>query len=610
MMIPAEWSSTLANHLWQSTVLAAVAWALTLALRENQARMRYRIWLIASLKFLIPFSLLITIGAQVRWTTSAPVTQPRLSAVVQQFTQFTQPFAQTQALGGVATEPAPHKTGFLPIVLLTVWTCGFLAVALSRWRQWLRIRGAVRAASPLTIEGDVPVMSSPTLLEPGIFGISRPVLLLPEGISDRLSPEHLRAIVAHELCHVRHRDNLAAAIHMAIEAIFWFHPLVWWIGSRLVEERERACDEEVLRLGSKPAVYAESILKTCQFYLESPLACVSGITGSDLKKRIVRIMTQHLAERLTLSRKLLLAGVAIAIIAGPLLSGLASQTIEQSASSVPLPSFDVASIKPNNSGERRVMFDNTQGMFRAVNVTPKILIEFAYNIKDSQLSGGPGWITSDHYDVEAKAEDAGQSTQPPTPELVDQRAQRRRLMLQSLLADRFKLTITRETKDLPIYALVVTKDGPKFHQSPPMPSDTAATPPGPPDPPAPGQPLRGRGTRFMMGRGQLNMNDAPMSAFTDALARQLGRNVVDKTGLKGNYDLALQWTPDEGQNGQFFGGTGGPDGRLSGDSAPPPDASGPSIFTALQEQLGLKLESEKGPVETLVIRSIEKPSEN
>ena len=113
-----------------------------------------------------------------------------------------------------------------------------------------------------------------------------------------------------------------------------------------------------------------------------------------------------------------------------------------------------------------------------------------------------------------------------------------------------------------------------------------------------------------MGRGQLNMNGAPMSAFANALSDQVGRKVLDKTGLQGNYDLALQWTPDEGQGRMFGGPGGGPDGRPAADSPPPPDASGPTLFTALQEQLGLKLESEKGPVETLVIAHIERPSEN
>ena len=127
------------------------------------------------------------------------------------------------------------------------------------------------------------------------------MLLWPRSIGARLSDEQVEAILAHELAHVRRRDNLTAAIHMVVQSVFWFHPLVWWLGARLVDERERACDEDVIRLGSEPQVYAEGILKTCEFYVESPLACVSGVTGSDLKKRIERDHEQRCwirAERL------------------------------------------------------------------------------------------------------------------------------------------------------------------------------------------------------------------------------------------------------------------------------------------------------------------------
>lgn len=127
------------------------------------------------------------------------------------------------------------------------------------------------------------IASACASLEPGIFGMVRPVLIWPERVSERFDNAQLEAVIAHELGHVRRRDNLAAAVHMLVEGIFWFHPLVWWLGARLAEERERACDEDVVAFGSEPRVYAESILKTCEFCLESPLACISGVTGADLK---------------------------------------------------------------------------------------------------------------------------------------------------------------------------------------------------------------------------------------------------------------------------------------------------------------------------------------
>jgi bla regulator protein blaR1 len=143
----------------------------------------------------------------------------------------------------------------------------------------------------------------------------------PEGISERLEDAHLEAILAHELWHVGRHDNLAAAIHMLVEAIFWFCPVVWWLGARLVEERERACDEEELELGSDRQVYAESILKICEFCVGSPLACISGVTGADLKKRMVRIMSEGVARKLDFSKKLLLSAAGVLAVAVPFTFG-------------------------------------------------------------------------------------------------------------------------------------------------------------------------------------------------------------------------------------------------------------------------------------------------
>ena len=201
-------------------------------------------------------------------------------------------------------------------------------------------------------------------LEPGIFGIVRPVLVWPAGISEHLTGAHLEAIIAHEVCHVRRRDNLAAAIHMVVEAIFWFHPLVWWLGARLMEERERACDEEVLQLGNPPQVYAESILKTCEFSVGSPLACISGVTGADLKKRIVDIMQKPVALKLDRGKKLLLIAAGAMAAAGPVVFGLIREPQSQAGSPVvstasKVPAFEVASIKPEKSGTDMTMLRTT-----------------------------------------------------------------------------------------------------------------------------------------------------------------------------------------------------------------------------------------------------------
>lgn len=603
-MIHVHFNSTLANHLWQSTVFAGIAGLLAYALRHNYARTRHWIWLIASVKFLIPFSLLTALGGQFGWLTerfAGRVGAPEWPAVVQ---QIGQPFPESLLPAAVtAASLGPQHASILPELLLAIWACGFVVVLFSWWQRWRSIRLAVRAAAPLPLrlKTGLPVLSSPSALEPGVFGIVRPVLLLPEGITDHLAPAHLDAVLAHELCHVRRRDNLAAAAHMVVEAIFWFHPLVWWIGTRLVEERERACDEEVLRLGNQPEIYAESILKTCQFYLESPLACMSGIAGSDLKKRIVRIMKQGGAHQLGFGRKLLLATAGIAALTVPLVLGLmnAPQSRAQSPApaTAPRPAFDVASIKPSHApGGPNSLFRvlAEPGKFTAEHVNVRFLLQYAYRLKDSQIFGAPAWLDSEHYSIEAKQDDA--SAELLRNRSRDEQAERLRLMIQSMLVDRFKLTLHHETKELPLYVLVVAKNGPKIQESADIPEDTTA-PPGPPTPNGP-QPRHS----FRFDRGEFKAISQNMDRFADLLSHQVGRPVLNQTGLKGNYDFTLQWTPQDGERPM----PGGP----PGEAAPPADTSGPSIFTALQEQLGLRLEAQKGPVDTIVIDHVERPSEN
>jgi bla regulator protein blaR1 len=316
-----EYVSSLTNHLWQSTLFAGVAGLLTLVLRKNHARVRHGVWLAASCKFLIPISVLVAMGSHVR-RQSAPDTQSNWSAAMAEVMgEVSQPFT-APAVSSPVSASAPPAASPLPVILLGIWASGFFGIGCSWWIRWRRIRGIVRAGSPVDIGMPIQALCSPTSFEPGVFGVFGPVLLLPEGIFERLTPAQLQAVIAHELCHVRHRDNLIAALHMFVETVFWFHPLVWWIGKRMVEERERACDEEVLRLGSDPRVYAEGILNVCKSYLSSPLACASGVSGSDLKKRIEAIVANRAARNLDIcGRILLIAAGAVALI-GPVALGI------------------------------------------------------------------------------------------------------------------------------------------------------------------------------------------------------------------------------------------------------------------------------------------------
>jgi uncharacterized protein (TIGR03435 family) len=242
------------------------------------------------------------------------------------------------------------------------------------------------------------------------------------------------------------------------------------------------------------------------------------------------------------------------------IAGLAAAMSAQSQR----PAFEVASIKPNKSGGGMSSVRITPGQVFMENVSLRKCIALAYNVSENQDSAvaGPDWIRSEVYDIIAKF--------PPETPLEQVRPEQVRMMLQELLADRFKLRLHRESKEVPVYALMVGKTGAKLQES------ASGTPSG-----------------FSMGSGHIEGRAASMAALADRLSNasfQLGRPVLDRTGLKGAYDFTLDWTPDGAQEA---------------------DATGPSLFTAVQEKLGLRLEAQRGLAEVLVIDSMaRKPTEN
>jgi bla regulator protein blaR1 len=606
------------NHLWQSTLVAIIAGMVSLMLRKNQAQVRYWLWFAASVKLLIPFSLLVYMGRHLTWLRGSPAMKPGLYVGMALKQSVARPAI-------VAISSITHSTvssnliNQLPELLAAGWFCGFLVVLLLWCVRWRRISAAIRDSKPLregrevetlrrlecvgSMENSIEMVLSYAAVEPGIFGIARPVLVWPMGISERLEDAHLEAILAHEVWHVRRRDNLTAAIHMIVEAVFWFYPLAWWLGARLVQERENACDEEVLRLGNRRHVYAEGILKVCEFCAEFPLLCVSGVTGADLNKRITRIMTQRVVRELGFGAKLFLSVVGILTLASPIVTGLADATplgtTSQTSNSAALPVYEVASIRPSKFGSGGIIsWDFPPNGISAKNVTLQRVIQMAYGVEDYQISGAPKWLNAETYNLEAKTES---HIADKLRELTfEQRGVEQQPMLQALLADRCKLILHRESRELPVYALTIAKGGLKIQQA--KPDNTY--PNGMKD-------LNGHGHGNIMGfgRGSLTGQGVPIAFLARMLSQQqLGRPVLDMTGLKGDYDFALEWTPGESHR-EMFKGTevSGQEGSLSPSSF---DSSGASIFTAIQDQLGLKLESQRGPVEILVIDHVERPSEN
>ena len=633
----------LANHLWQSTVFAAAVWLLTFLLRRNQARIRYSLWLAASLKFLLPFSFLMSLGTLL----PRPQQVVPAPAIYSAVDMAAQPFAETDVailIPPPARVPSVKErlAASVPMVLAVAWLCGMAVVLVvwsARWRQvWTMLRCAPtvdqgrevellrRVEQATGMRRSVPLRVSQNRLEPGIFGILRPVLLWPQRLSDRLDDEHIEAILAHELMHVRRRDNLTAVLHMVVEALFWFHPAVWWMERRMVDERERACDEAVVHMGGKPEAYAESLLKACRFCMESPLTCVSGITGANLKQRVVQIMTGRVIRKLTLPKKLLLLAVALCAITVPIMLGQANaarRMILAAVQSAPKPfrlaahamiaeistpavgeiseaplqqapgtradgmdmsndaplRFEVASIRPaapqesTSQGPRRASVFMDDGI-SARDVPMNRLLATAYDVNQllGQIIGAPDWVGTQAWDIEAKIADGDVAAysrlmQDRTPEGMH----RRDLMLQAFLAERFKLKAHYETREQTIYSLEVTKGG---FKAKPVAANAASS------------------VRFTRGNGHYQAHSADIKGLATYLAMSLRQPVLDKTGLTGNYDITLDWQPDTGASA---------DPGAAGSSKP-------SLPAALEEQLGLKLVAGKGPVDVVVVDHIEKPS--
>jgi bla regulator protein BlaR1 len=592
-------SPALMNHLWQSTMFVMVVWLATLALRDNSARVRCWLWAAASVKFLVPLSMLVSLGELFQWRAAPVIVQPAVSFVMEDVLAPATVVAATPA-------SLPPSSPVGPWVLPAIWCAGAAVVLISWVRQWLLLQSALRRATPVQLDTqyaamDLPVMSSPSMPEPGVVGIRRPRLLLPEGLIERLTPAQFRSLIAHERSHVRCHDNLVAAIHMVVEAIFWFHPAVWWIERRLVDERERACDEAVLQAGSAPQDYAEGILEVCRQSVGVRLACVAGVSGSNLRARVEAIMRNEIGRPMTRGRRWALALAVVAAIGGPVAGGALS--VQSQIVVPPALSFDTATVARSNrpgpaepgplrleaSLMRHAMSRPGGGQFR-MGGPVNSLIQAAYNVTGWQIEGSPDWVLTDRYEIDARTS-------------VDTTPDQERAMLQSLLADRFHLVLRRQARTMPVYELTAADDGLKI--SPAKEGDCVAgreirwdlidleaplfvcdgwrrraLSQSPETRPRPQWP---RVHRIEAGR-------ASMAALIDYISPDVDRPVVDKTGFTERFNFVLDFAASAEMD------------RIT--------TSGPTIFAALQEQLGLVLMPADAPVEVLVIERVEPPSAN
>jgi len=599
------------NHLWQSTLFAAVVALLAFAFRRNRARVRYGLWFVASVKFLVPFAMLAAAGSLVEWRQAPAAFRSAVASPVAR--DFNGPFAAMWVDPTPMVAAAAQSQWIAPL-LFGVWLCGFAAITLRRVKQWREVRAAVRASTPWetttprlrqghggqAVPAGIEIRTAPTVLEPGVVGLWRPVILLPTGIDSYLTADQFAAVVAHEVCHVRRRDNLTAVIHMAVEALFWFHPMVWWIGARLVATREQACDEHVVTETAEPIAYAEGIASICRRYVETPLMSVAGVGGADVKARIDAILTRRIGLRLTMTKRFVLVTVAVLSLTVPIVTG----AIEAAAFAAgqlrdpligpaidPESRFEVVSIKLSDaSAEPRLGM--TPGRLDVAGAPLRVLVAMVFPLGQGRVIGWPDALDAERYTISAKMPDGA-------PQAA------RQVAIRNLLKDRFNLVTHQETREVPIYNLVLARSdgrlGPALKESSPECQAVAkeyllAVRGGAPQqvPPA----AVTQCISFMPGIGALGANGASIGSLVNLFPQFVGRPVIDRTGLTALYDLTLKWAPEAIPSSL----------GLPQVPEPPADPNAPDIFTALQEQLGLKLENGRGPVEVIVIDRLEKPT--
>jgi uncharacterized protein (TIGR03435 family) len=593
MRIVSEILLAVLNSLWQAAVVAAVVWLALRLLRGGfgtfgtlikpiNAATRYAIWwAVLAVTLALPAA-----PAAVAWWHARA--RPTLEAVPRVATPRPAPAPVIDESPAIVTLQEQRASRW-PAWVLAAWAALCLYRLLQIGRSYIYLRGVKRRA--ILSQAALPPIVRPARLllseeisSPMAVGFLHPAVILPESLPGELAQPEMEHVLLHEAAHLARKDDWTNLLARLLGAALALHPVAWWILRQIEREREIACDDWVVARTGSARPYALSLARMSELRWSKRgtahesnqgEALASGIFGggSRLGERIERLLERGRDFSPRASKVRVAASVA-ALLACVTAGSVAPRLIAFAQQ----PVFEVASVRPSKTGSP--MFGVGVGRSSSQSVTLRMLMTVAYRVQDFQISGGPAWVGSARFDVEARAENPNAD-----PDQV-------RLMLQSLLKDRFKLKLRRETKESPIYALVAAKEGPdmKLSADQTSPSVNGPSPQG----------TLNRGN-IRIGAGSLVGNAVTMALFTKMLSQRLDHTIIDRTNLTGRFDLRLQWTPGVGETPFDPGGN-----PLS----PAADTSGPSIFAALQEQLGLELKSTKGPVEVLVIDHAEKPDAN
>jgi bla regulator protein BlaR1 len=398
--------AALIDHLWQSTLFCAAVWSLTLMLRTNRAALRHSLWMLASLKFLLPFAALYALGA----AAGLPGADADQTVLLGRAVALAQPVVSpVLTLAQASASP-------LPLIVAVLWACGAAVVGLRWFAGWRAANSLTWATRPAP--GTPPsTRVTDELVEPSVARVFDPVVLLPAALLRRLSDAQLSAVLAHELEHIRRRDNFKAHLHRLVETLFWFHPLVWWLGRRLVDERERACDEAVIDEGHDPGVYAAGILAVCRHCRAARVSQNASALAGNLTSRVRFILEQSRPASIGLFKGGALATLTMAVATMPLLAGaLDGDAHRRAMLARHLALLDSAAVEISPAqGDGDVRVVTTKDAVWVRNGSLRDLVALAYGVSPYAVVGGDASVDDRRYDVRATPRaplDAGDDVDP------------------------------------------------------------------------------------------------------------------------------------------------------------------------------------------------------
>jgi uncharacterized protein (TIGR03435 family) len=595
-------TAALMRSLWQDAIVAFALWIVLRASRRRSPNFRYLVGGIA-LAAMVLWPVLGSVSVRVpvsSQTTSALASPNSAPAVVPEIVRS----GWTLVVRAQATSAVPFQQWVLPFWIAGVMLFSLRAIGSSAHARRVAKRGApadsgltaivTTIATRVGVTRRVRVLTSALSQGPATIGALRPLILIPPAALTGLTPQQLEAIIAHELAHIRRHDYLLNLIQVLVETLLFYHPAIWWASNRIRIERELCCDDVAVRCCGDRLEYAQALTTLARLPLASP-RLAPGASSGPLVQRIHRLLGE---DARGFAPSLWPPAVAVVFV-------LACAAFNMGwAQTAGVQRFEVASVKQNRSGDLGLGFDlpGTR-RFTATNVPLRDLIRFAFDVDDTRLVGGPDWIKSDRFDIVATSDQDIPTWTPAGPPSM------LLSMLRSLLKERFQLATRTETRELPVYALVMARTdrtlGPRASVST---VDCAAMLSGRSGPqPPPASPSDPPQCGMRIGPGQMLLGGVPMSQFATVLAQFARRLVVNRTELAGNFNLQLSWTPQA----MRLGGPPPPDGAAPAPvppPLPPPDPNGASLFVSIQEQLGLKLEPSRAPVDVVVIDHVERPT--